>query len=130
MRWARLVLLVAAFGLVCSAVAGYQGRRGGGGPAWGAARGGWVLAAAALVLGACRVSAAGLWFEYRLRWRFKAVCERSGLAVKDKQGRAYYPRVGQLVGDRDGFSVRIRPLIGQTVAQWEKAAAAFALAYG
>jgi DNA segregation ATPase FtsK/SpoIIIE, S-DNA-T family len=127
---ARLYLLLALFGLIASAAAAWTVRQGGDVLTWAAACAVWALSTVAIGLAVSRLPAAGLWFEYRLRWRFKAVCQESGLTVKDKQGRPCYPRVGHIVGNRDGFRVRIRPLIGQTVAQWEKAAAAFALAYG
>src|SRR4051794_39012813 len=105
---ARLCLLLALFGLIASAAAAWVVQQGGDALTWVAACAVWVLSVVAIGAAVSRLPSAGLWFEYRLRWRFKAVCQQSGLTVRDKEGRHYYPRVGRIVGNRDGFSVRIR----------------------
>lgn len=88
-----------------------------------------VLAVGALAVAASHADDAGLWFELQLRRKYRQVCARVGLAAKVGDRLAYAP-YGQLIGSVDAFRLVIRPLVGQTVAEWEKAAPAFSLAYG
>jgi S-DNA-T family DNA segregation ATPase FtsK/SpoIIIE len=138
MRSARLVLLAALLMLVLaviSVVLRYQARDASHDLIAA------VFVAAALMLtgyAAWVFPKAGLWFEYKLRWRFKQVCEQKGLVKKYTGGglfradveRLAHPGLSELVGDRQSFSGRVRPLLGQSVADWERSAPAFAVAFG
>ena len=76
----------------------------------------------------------GLLYEYRIRTRFRAVCRSKGLAhrVRNDKGREQwqYPRAGRLSGSNASFQLTIRPLLGHDLSAWDKAADAFALAFG
>jgi DNA segregation ATPase FtsK/SpoIIIE, S-DNA-T family len=85
-----------------------------------------LLVAVAVV----RFPAAGLGFEYEVRRRFRAVCREKGLIKKGSGDALLYPQVGRLSGNREGFRLSVRPLLGQSVGDWERAAAAFTMAYG
>jgi DNA segregation ATPase FtsK/SpoIIIE, S-DNA-T family len=80
------------------------------------------------------VLASGLLFELGIRSRFRAVCRERGLASKiaTQKGshRWRYPAAGRLHGNSQSFQLVIRPLLGHSHADWEKAAAAFTMAYG
>lgn len=98
-----------------------------------AAQVGAVLTAATalvvLALAVWRAPRAGLGFELWVRGGFRAVCRQKGLVIKAGDA-VRYPLVGQLAGTRRGFRLRIRPLPGQSLADFEKVAAALAMAYG
>jgi hypothetical protein len=76
----------------------------------------------------------GLLYEYGIRRKFRAVSSQKGLAdrVKTDKGRDRwrYPRVRVLTGSNASFQLSIRPLLGHSHGDWEKAAPAFALAFG
>jgi S-DNA-T family DNA segregation ATPase FtsK/SpoIIIE len=99
-----------------------------------------VLAAAAVLgvflallvvsIAVSRAPQAGLGFEYEVRRRFRAVCRQKGLTGKGKGDALVFPQAGRLSGSRDGFRLSVRPLLGQALTDWERAAAAFTMAYG
>ncbi len=71
-----------------------------------------VLTALSLVaVAAWRFPQAGLGFEYEVRRRFRAVCREKGLA-KRHGDRVLYPPAGRLSGNREGFRLTVRPLVG------------------
>lgn len=72
----------------------------------------------------------GLLFEHDVRRRFQAVCAHNGLTKKGPDGSVTFPRCGQLTGRPRSFEMRVRPIIGQSLADWERVAPALALAYG
>lgn len=72
---------------------------------------------------------AGVIFEQAMRRRFRAVCREKNLTTKDDAGRLVYPGMSQLMGNGDAWRVTIRPLFGQSVADWERSGPAFALAF-
>jgi len=127
---ARLITAAAGGGLLVAAVAIWQLGQ------WGSALGylgvgvGCVLAAGCLLLLGVYLPASGLAFEHGVQRRFQAVCREKGLAKKDERGRWVYPVAGRLSGNRRSFRLVIRPRHGQSLADWERAAPAFALAYG
>lgn len=90
-----------------------------------------VVGVAVLLVAAAvwRSPHAGLWFEYRARWRFREVCRHKGLMIKTDKGPTF-PRLLSIEGSPSAFTALIKPLLGQSKADWERAAAAFALAYG
>jgi len=89
-----------------------------------------VLAIGSSAVAAGRSEDAGLLFEFRLRRTFRRVClERKLTGAVGKGERPLYPAYGRLIGSADAFRLVIRPHIGQTVAEWEKAAPAFSLAF-
>jgi S-DNA-T family DNA segregation ATPase FtsK/SpoIIIE len=123
---ARLLLLAAAAcGLTAGAAAIVLGQSGRYVPAvfWG------VVALVAMTGAGLAGEQSGLWFEWRIRCRFRAVCHHKGLTAKDAKGQIVYPRFGRLIGNRSAFQLRIVPLIGQTLADWERIAPALSLAY-
>jgi hypothetical protein len=71
----------------------------------------------------------GVLFDISLRRRFRAVARQRGLTRLDPQRRLMYPRFCRLVGNREAWSATIRPLTGQTLAEYDKAASAFSLHY-
>lgn len=74
---------------------------------------------------------AGVLFEYDTRRKFRAVCEEKHLAKMNiKTGRLFYPRLSQLVGGGESWSVVICPLLGQSLGDWEKAAPSFQMSFG
>lgn len=100
---------------------------------------GYALAAAAglvlLTLGMAGAAVthgadAGWLFEFDTRRKFRAVCREKRLTTTDGQGRPVYPRMSRLIGGGQAWTVVIRPLYGQSVADWERAALAFELVYG
>lgn len=76
-----------------------------------------------------RAPDAGWLFEYDTRRKFRAVCDQKNLSTKDDAGRPVYPRFSRLIGGQDAWHVRIHPLLGQSVPDWERAAPAFVLAF-
>lgn len=88
-----------------------------------------VVTVAACCLAASRSEEAGWFWEHGVRRRFRAICRERGLTTKDDKGNLVYPRLDRLGGNGDVFSARIKPLFGQSLADWERAAPAFALAY-
>jgi DNA segregation ATPase FtsK/SpoIIIE, S-DNA-T family len=73
----------------------------------------------------------GLAFERDTRRKFRAVCREKHLAKMDiKNGRLFYPQLSELIGGGDSWRVTIRPLLGQSLADWQKAGDSFAMAYG
>src|SRR3954447_16724852 len=94
----------------------------------GAVLGGLSAVLLAVVAG-YRLPEAGIGFELEMRRCFRAVCREKGLV--HKAGDAVrYPSAGRLFGGRDGFRLTVRPLLGHSVVDWERAAAAFTMAYG
>jgi S-DNA-T family DNA segregation ATPase FtsK/SpoIIIE len=100
--------------------------------------GGYSVAAAVglglLTLGVCvgavgQAGDAGWLFQYDLTRRFRAVCQERGLTTKNEAGELVYARMSRLMGNGQAWTATIRPLLGQSVADWERAGAAFALAY-
>lgn len=73
---------------------------------------------------------AGLYFEHDTRRKFKAVCKEKNLARRDDKGRYFYPSMTRLIGGGDSWSVTIRPMLGQNLADWQRAGDSFAMAYG
>jgi DNA segregation ATPase FtsK/SpoIIIE, S-DNA-T family len=88
-----------------------------------------LLALVLVVVAVWRLPQAGLGFEWQVRRRFRAVCREKGLA-KQAGEAVSFPMAARLSGSRDGFRMTVRPLLGQSLADWERAAAAFTLAYG
>lgn len=89
-----------------------------------------LTALLAAVLAVSQAGQSGLAFEYGVRRRFRAVCREKGLTKRAPRGDALlYPPAGRLSGSRDGFSLTLRPLAGQSLADYERAAPAFSLAY-
>lgn len=81
------------------------------------------------IVAANRSADAGVFWEYGIRRRFQAVCRERGLTTKDDKGNQVYARLDRLAGNGDVLTARIRPLFGQSLADWERAASSFALAY-
>ncbi|QJY51213.1 FtsK/SpoIIIE domain-containing protein [Pseudonocardia broussonetiae] len=73
--------------------------------------------------------AAGWMFEHNVRRRFRAVCRERRLTTRDDRDNVVYPGLSRLIGNGAVLNARIRPLFGQSLADWERAAPAFALAY-
>lgn len=93
-----------------------------------------VFVAVAVPMLVINMGLAGVFFELSVRRRFRAVCRAKGLVVKGQRPNGkrycYYPAVSRLTGSRVSFRMAVRPLHGQSVADFEKAGAAFAMAYG
>jgi S-DNA-T family DNA segregation ATPase FtsK/SpoIIIE len=103
------------------------------------AGGPWLFAAAVLVIVAAvslagatfHADDAGLFFAGSARRTFWAVCRSNGLTVKPLDGTdPLYPRFDRFIGTRDAWQARIRPVVGQKPADFERAAPGFSLAYG
>ncbi len=90
---------------------------------------GVLLALLLAVVAVWQFPRAGLGFEYEVRRRFRAICREKGL-TKSQGDRLVYPQAGQLSGNLGGFRLRVRPLVGQALTDWERAAPAFTMAYG
>jgi DNA segregation ATPase FtsK/SpoIIIE, S-DNA-T family len=88
-----------------------------------------LMALLLIVIAVARAPQAGLGFEYQVRRRFRAVCREKGL-TKKAGDRVLYPPASRLSGNRQGFRLTVRPLVGQALADWERAAAVFTMAYG
>lgn len=129
MRAARLWLAVAAFFvLVAAVVVPLVWNRGGYGVASSVLLVLLVIASGAVAAG--QSEELGLGFEFGVRRTFRSICRERGLTTTaGKDRRLVYPAAGKLIGSRDVFRLVIKPLPGQTVADWEKAAPAFSLAY-
>ena len=77
-----------------------------------------------------RAPDAGWLFEYETRRKFKAVCEQKRLTGTDSAGRTVYPRMSRLMGGHLAWNVRVHPLLGQSLADWERASDALQMALG
>lgn len=88
-----------------------------------------VVAMTALTVAGLAGERAGLWFEWRIREKFRAVLAHKGLTTKDDKGQLVYPRFGRLVGQRSAFRLRVVPLVGQTLMDWERITPALAMAF-
>jgi S-DNA-T family DNA segregation ATPase FtsK/SpoIIIE len=129
MAAARAWLGLAAVAVLGAAVAVvWAARQAEPGPAAAAVLG-VLLALLLVVVAVVQAPRAGLGFEYQVRRRFRTVCREKGLA-KQQGDRVLFPSAGQLVGDLGGFRLRVRPLVGQSLTDWERAAPAFTMAYG
>lgn len=71
----------------------------------------------------------GLFFELQTRRKFRMVCVEKGLTSKDAKGRVVVPRLTQLIGGLGIIAGTIRPLLGQSLADWERSGPAFAMAF-
>lgn len=88
-----------------------------------------ALVIAVLVAGIDDARRSGLVWQLHVTRVFRAVCRRKGLTIKDDKGRPVYPRMSRVNGVVGGWSATVRPLTGQTLNDFDKAADAFALAY-
>lgn len=88
-----------------------------------------ALVIAVLVAGIDDARRSGLVWQFHVSRVFRAVCRRKGLTIKDDKGRVVYPRMSRVNGIVGGWSATVRPLTGQTLGDFEKAADAFSLAY-
>lgn len=130
MRIARAVAVAAALFVVASAVLVPLLFSSGNGYSIAAA-----LALVAITLGLVisafeRASDAGWFWEYETRRKFRAICEEKRLTTTDAAGRKVYPRLTHLMGGGDAWNVQIRPLLGQSLADWERTGDSFKMAYG
>lgn len=129
MRTARLLLVAAVLiALLAAVLVPVLVRLGGYG----------VLASAILIVATVcaggvaidRASEAGFLFEHDIRQKFRAVCREKKLVKTDKNGRLIYPRMSHLIGGGDSWLVDIHPLLGQSLADWERTAPNFSMAFG
>src|SRR4051812_34864584 len=79
-----------------------------------------LLALVLVAVAVAQTPRAGLGFEYQVPPRFRAVCREKGLARR-AGARMLYPPAGRLSGNAGGFRLTVRPLIGQALADWERA---------
>lgn len=77
-----------------------------------------------------RAPDAGWLFEYETRRKFRAVCDQKRLSLGDDGGRRVYPRISRLMGGAEAWNIQIRPLLGQSLADWERASDALQMAFG
>jgi DNA segregation ATPase FtsK/SpoIIIE, S-DNA-T family len=93
-----------------------------------------VVGLACLAFAVMALPMSGLLFEAAIRHRFHAVCRERRLATKVSTSNGHrwlYPSFGQLSGSSvANFEITIRPLLGQSFADWERSASAFTMAYG
>jgi S-DNA-T family DNA segregation ATPase FtsK/SpoIIIE len=131
---ARLFAAAAATVLLVAAVAGWLFWQQGTVLSRLAATALGLICAATLCVLVVSVPLCGLIFEMGVRQTFRAVCRQKGLAAKVNTGngrhRWHYPSAGRLEGNSHSFRLVVRPLHGQSLADWEKATAAFTMAYG
>jgi S-DNA-T family DNA segregation ATPase FtsK/SpoIIIE len=129
---ARARLLLAVYGLSAAALAA--------GGVWAllafpGTRGQLFAVAAALLVAAAVMLAvpswlrSGLLFEWQVQRTFRAICAEKGLTKKAGSAGLLYPSLSRLSGGSDAFTVTVRPLLGQSLADFERAAAAFSLGY-
>lgn len=100
-----------------------------GGYGYAGAAGLVLVTVAVLVPAASHAADAGWLFLYSFRRRFRTVCAEKHLTAKDDRDRVVYPRMSRFMGSADAWTVTVRPLFGQSVADWEKSTAAFALTF-
>lgn len=96
---------------------------------------GSALGLSALALGLAfaaydRAPDAGWLWEYETRRKFRAVCDQKNLSKVNPAGHRYYPRMTRLMGGGDAWNVQVWPLLGQSLADWERAGDALQMAYG
>lgn len=93
-----------------------------------------IVGAVAVALVVVNLLRSGLVFEYRIRRKFRVVCAQKGLADKvttDKGVQRWrYASMRVLTGSNASFQLSIRPLLGHSHPDWDRAAPAFALAFG
>lgn len=89
-----------------------------------------VLAIGGMAVAADRLDEVGLVFELRTRRLLRRVAVERNLSRPIGKDKGYeHPTFGRFIGNREAFRLVIRPLVGQTAADWDKAAAAFSLAF-
>lgn len=88
-----------------------------------------ILAVGWLAVALSHGEKAGIGFEWKIRQTFRRVCAERHLVGSDRKTPAF-ARYGYLVGTPDAFRLHIRPLVGQSLTDWEKATAAFSMAFG
>lgn len=93
-----------------------------------------LAGAAAVVLVLINLPMSGLLFEASVRRKFRAVCREKKLAAQvttDRGRRRWrYPRLRLVSGNAVSVTLSIRPLLGHSHNDWDRAAPAFALAFG